>query len=70
VTRLTDRELVALAKETLTEEEFKVWFGKTYRGLGRRAGAAALRISEEQWRYRLGRAKVRLDEALDRKDAA
>jgi hypothetical protein len=70
VTRLSDRELIALAKRALTEQEFKVWFAKHYRYLGRRTGARALRISENQWRYRLGRAEVALDEALDRKDAA
>jgi hypothetical protein len=67
---LSDRELIALAKETLSELEFGVWFAKYYRHLGRRQGSVTLRMSENQWRDRLTAADRKMGQAIDKEDAA
>ena len=67
---LSDRELITLAKDALSEFEFKVWFAKHYRHLGRRQGSVTLRISESQWRDRLTAAERKMGQALDKEDAA
>lgn len=61
---MNDRALLELARESLPDGEFSVWFAKHYRGLGRRAGSLALGISEEAWRYRLAVATRKLEAAV------
>lgn len=59
---MTERELIRLARDVLTDQEFAVWL--THRmGYGRRAGSVKLGISEEAWRHRIGRATVKVDAA-------
>lgn len=67
---MTDRELLAVARHTLDEREFRVWFAKHYQDLGRRSGSVALGISEDSWRYRLACATRKLDAALQAQEAA
>lgn len=67
---MTDRQLIRLARDELTVNEFHVWFAKHYRHLGRRAGSNLLEISETEWRHRLARALTKMDYALQRKDTA
>lgn len=68
---MNDREMIRLARDTLTDAELRVWIAKHAQGLGRRAGSAALGISEDAWRYRLRCADRKMRMAIDmRKDAA
>lgn len=67
---MTDRELLLLARNTLTLEEFSVWFAKHYAGNGRRSGSLALGITEDQWRYRLARATLKITVAIENTEAA
>lgn len=59
-----DRQLLELARDTLTRDEFNVWFAKHYQDLGRRSGSLALGITEEAFRYRLTAATLKVDAAL------
>lgn len=67
---MNDRELLELARRTLTDIEFRVWFAKHYQDLGRRSGSLALGISEDAWRYRLTSATRRLDQAIREQETA
>lgn len=67
---MTDRQLIRLALDTLTPDEFDVWITKRYAGKGRRTGSLALEISEDAWRHRLQQADRKMNTALQRKDAA
>lgn len=66
----TTRELIQIAREHLTPDEFNVWITKHIAGRGRRAGSLALGITEDAWRYRLTRAELKLQTALERKAEA
>lgn len=66
---MTDRQLLKLARDTLTHDEFTVWFAKHYANRGRRSGSLALGITEDAWRYRLRRAEHKLAPHI-RRDAA
>ena len=61
---MTDRQLLQLARQTLTVTEFDIWFAKHYQNLGRRTGSHTLHISQEQWRYRLHTAETKLAQAI------
>ena len=65
-----DRELLALARQTLTDVEYSVWFAKHYQALGRRSGSLTLGITEEAWRYRLTTATRKIDTAIRKENAA
>lgn len=68
---MTTRELIQLARNTLTPQELDVWLTKHIAGLGRRTGSRALGITETQWRYRLRNAHTKITAALaTQKDAA
>lgn len=67
---MTDRQLIRLALDTLTIQEFDVWITKHYAGKGRRSGALALGISHDAWRYRLEQADRKMNEVLERKEVA
>lgn len=67
---MTDRKLLQLARFTLTEPEFRVWFAKHYNGNGRRSGSLALGISEDAWRYRLALAEEKMAPHIDKETAA
>ena len=60
---MTDRELIRLARDTLTRAEFDVWLSKRM-GYGRRAGSLRLCITEDAWRHRLRIATVKVEAAL------
>jgi hypothetical protein len=64
-----DRDLIALARDTLTRDEFDVWISKNVVGYGRRAGSLALGITEEAWRYRLNAATRKVQAARDQEAA-
>jgi len=61
---MNDRQLLHLARQTLTVTEFDIWFTKHYRNLGRRTGSHELHISQEQWRHRLHTAETKLAQAI------
>lgn len=65
---MNDRELILLARNILTIDEFAVWLTKHIAGKGRRAGSLALGITEDAWRYRLANAERKIADAL--KEAA
>lgn len=68
---MTNRDLLALARNTLTIDEFAVWTASTFSGLGRRAGSLALGISEEAFRWRLAKGARKMDAAInERKENA
>lgn len=67
---MTDRQLIRLALDTLTTDEFDVWITKHYAGKGRYTGSLALNISQDAWRYRLDQANRKMTSALERKDTA
>ena len=67
---MTDRQLLALARKELTDQEFRVWFAKHYNGNGRRSGSLALGISEDAWRHRLRTAEAKLAPHIDKENAA
>lgn len=52
----TSAELIKLARNTLTPDEFSVWLTKHVAGKGRRSGSLTLGITEDAWRYRLQQA--------------
>lgn len=62
---MTDRELILLARENLTADEFNVWLTKNVAGKGRRAGSLVLGITEEAWRYRLRRADEKIANLIE-----
>lgn len=55
-TDLPEKELIAIAREILTHDEFSVWLTKHIAGKGRRTGSLTLGITEDAWRYRLNQA--------------
>ncbi len=57
---MTDRQLLLLARQHLTDPEFQVWFAKHYNGNGRRSGSLALNITPETFRHRLRSAEQKL----------
>ncbi len=57
---MTDRELLQLARQHLTDDEFDVWFAKHYNGNGRRTGSLALNITAEAFRHRLRTAEQKI----------
>lgn len=59
------REQLALATEHLDADDLAVWIAKHAHGYGRRAGALALNLTEEQFRYRLARADRTMKTILD-----
>lgn len=61
-------DLIALAKRTLTADEFSVWLTKYVAGKGRRSGSLTLGITEDAWRYRLHQADRKMNIAT--KEAA
>ena len=61
---MNNRDLLALARNTLTDDEIVVWIAKHYTGLGRRAGSLALGISEDAYRYRLAKADAAMHAAI------
>lgn len=68
---MTRTHIIEIARSTLTPEQLDVWTAKHVYGYGRRRGSLALRITEEQWRYRLLRATLRVNAELQRrKDTA
>lgn len=67
---MTDRDLIRIARTELSGPEFDVWLTKTIAGKGRRSGSLALGISEDAWRYRYRRATLKMQIALNRRDAA
>ncbi len=68
---MTDREIIRIARDTLTDQELEVWLAKHIAGKGRRSGSLALGISEEAWRYRLAQAERKIRTHIDHtKEAA
>lgn len=67
---MNHRQLLETARRELTGPQFDVWFAKHYHGYGRRAGSLALGISEEQFRYRLRRADLKMRPHLEQENAA
>ena len=67
---MTDRQLIRLALDTLTDQEFAVWITKHYAHKGRYQGSLALNITQDAWRYRLDQAHRKMLTALDRRDVA
>lgn len=53
---MTDREIIRIARDTLTDHELEVWLAKHIAERGRRSGSLALGITEDAWRYRLAKA--------------
>lgn len=60
----TDREIIRIARDTLTDAELEVWLAKHVAGKGRRAGSLALGITEDAWRYRLAQADRKIQAHL------
>lgn len=67
---MTDKQLIRLALDTLTTQEFDVWITKHYGQKGRQQGSLALGITQDAWRYRLDQAHRKMNVALERKDTA
>lgn len=57
---MTDREIIRIARDILTDQELEVWLAKHIAGKGRRSGSLALGISEDAWRYRLAQAERKI----------
>lgn len=66
----TQKELIRIARIELSGPEFDVWLTKTIAGKGRRAGSLLLGITEDAWRYRYDQAVRKINDALNRRDAA
>lgn len=67
---MTDKQLIRLAINTLTTQEFDVWITKHYAHKGRQQGSLALNISQDAWRYRLDQAHRKMLTALARQENA
>lgn len=65
-----DRQLIHQATLTLTSDELAVWLTKHIAGKGRRTGSLILGITEDQWRYRIRSADLKLATINARRNAA
>ena len=68
--QVTDRELIELAQDKLTSEQFDVWLWFNYGEMGSRSGSKMLGISREAWRWRLAEAERKIREVLKEMIAA